>query len=143
VQHRRPLGRGRRLAAISAVAMLVGCLLPWYTAFGGTSGLPAQPFTAFSGSGLLVFLAGIGTLALVTLPYAAGDRPIAWAERWTPYLLLTGLAILGVLMWLFQFVGRDLAGLRPDAAPGLWVALAGVIGLSRGTFEIYQMPEQH
>jgi len=142
MQHRRPLGRGRQLAAISAVAILVGCLLPWYAA-GGSGGLPVLTFNAFAGAGLLVFLAAIGTLALVTLPYAAGDRPITWAERWTSYLILVALAGLGILLWLIQFVGRDLAGLRPDHAPGLWLALVGVIGLSRGTFEIYQMPEQH
>jgi len=123
------------------MAILVGCLLPWY-AVGGSGGLPTYARTAFSGGGLLVFLAAIGTLALVTLPYAAGDRPVRWAERWTSFLILTALAGLGIVLWLVEFMGRDLAGLRPDHAPGLWIALVGVIGLSRGTFEIYQMPEQ-
>jgi hypothetical protein len=141
MQHRRPLGRGRQLAAVSALAILVGCLLPWY-AVGGSGGLPVVTVNAFSGAGLLVFLAAIATLALVTLPYAAGDRPVPWAERWTSYLILAAVAGLGILLFLIQFVGRDLAGLRPDHAPGLWLALVGVIGLSRGTFEIYQMPEQ-
>ena len=35
--HRRPLGRGRRLAALAAVIMIVGCLLPWWQ-FGGAAG---------------------------------------------------------------------------------------------------------
>ena len=39
--HRRPLGRGRTLAAIAAAFMVVGCVLPWWQV-GGTPGIPAE-----------------------------------------------------------------------------------------------------
>jgi len=37
--HRRPLGRGRILATIAALAILVGCALPWYTVGGEVEGI--------------------------------------------------------------------------------------------------------
>ena len=46
------------------------------TALGGDGGLPAT-YNAFDGTGIVVFLAALATLALVALPYAAGDRPMA------------------------------------------------------------------
>ena len=38
---RRPLGRGRTLAAMAGLAIVVGCVLPWWTV-GGTSGHPGR-----------------------------------------------------------------------------------------------------
>ena len=73
--HRRPLGNGRRLALIGAIVLVVGCLLPWYTV-GGNGGLPELAMRAFDGTGIALFLAALATLALIALPYAAGDRPL-------------------------------------------------------------------
>jgi len=36
--HRRPLGRGRQLAALAAAVIVIACLLPWW-GFGGGDGL--------------------------------------------------------------------------------------------------------
>ena len=93
---------------------------------------------AFDGSGILAFIAGLGTLALVTLPYAAGDRPVS-ADRGLAYLLLVGVAALGVAMWPLQVID-DLSGLLPTQAPGWWIALVGVAVLARAAFEIFQEP---
>jgi hypothetical protein len=135
--HRRPIGRGRLLAVVGALVVLAGCLLPWY-AFRADVGLPADGFRAFDGSGILAFIAALGTLAIVTLPYAAGDRPVS-ADRGLAYALLTGLAALGVAIWPFQVI-EDLTGLLPDRAPGWWLALVGVVILGRAAFEIFQEP---
>jgi len=135
--HRRPLGRGRMLAVAGALVVLAGCLLPWY-AFQVDAGLPAEEFRAFDGSGILAFIAALGTLALVTLPYAAGDRP-ASADRGLAYLLLVGVAALGVAIWPLLVI-EDLSGLLPTRAPGWWVALVGLAVLGRATFEIFQEP---
>ena len=67
--HRRPLGRGRRLAAFAALIILVGCVLPWWQ-FGGGDGAAAPTGNAFEGAGILVFFSALATIALVTLPYA-------------------------------------------------------------------------
>ena len=46
--HRRPLGRGRTLAAIGGVVILVGCVLPWWQV-GQPGGLPPLPGNALRG----------------------------------------------------------------------------------------------
>ncbi len=136
--YRRPFGRGRLLAAGSSIAILIGCLpfLPWYTA-GGQEGLPPFPISAFDGSGIVVFLVALATLALVTLPYAAGDRPVS-VDRGLSYALLVVLGVAGFLVRVVEFVSRDPHGLRPDLAPGLWIAGVGLVGLARAAFEIGQ-----
>ena len=133
--HRRPLGRGRRLAILSAVVILAGCLLPWYTALGGATGLPAREFRAFDGSGILVFSAALVVVALAALPYAAGDRPVA-VDRWVSYLVATAIAAVGLLIWPVDMLSTGLGGFLPDRAPGFWLAAIGLVGLARATYEI-------
>ncbi len=132
---RRPMSRGRKVAIGAAVVLLVGCLLPWYTFVGD---LPQLPFRAFDGSGVLAFVAALATLALVALPYAAGERRVS-ADRWLPHAMLTGLAMLGVLLWPFNFLDRP-AGLLPDRALGYWLAMAGTIGLAWAARDIAREP---
>ncbi|HKG56294.1 MAG TPA: hypothetical protein VKA85_03535 [Candidatus Limnocylindrales bacterium] len=136
--HRRSLGRGRLLAIVSALVMLVGCVLPWYTVGGGED-LPARQFTAFGGSGILVFLAALATIALVALPYAAGDRPVS-TDRWLAYLLFAIAAWFGLAVWLLNLVGVFAQGLAPDRAPGFWVSVVGAIALTRAAYDIAHEP---
>ncbi len=142
--HRRPVGRGRLLAALSAIVVVVGCVLPWYTVGGDVGGIPARSVNAFDDlAGLVVFLTALAVLALVALPYAAGDQPVA-IDRWPSYLLLLIGGVAGVLLTVLSIVTGDLLldGLRPDRAPGIWIAAAGLIGLARATFEIAQQPDR-
>ena len=136
--YRYPLGRGRWIAAAAAVILLIGCVLPWYTAGGQVGGLPPVTGNAFESSGILVFLVALVTLALVTLPYAAGDRPIA-ADRWPPYLILLGVGIAGVALRIIDLLKVPGFGL-PDRSPGLWLVLIGLVLLARATFEIASSP---
>ncbi len=138
--HRRPIGRGRALAVVAAVVILVGCVLPWYGVGGGTSGLPAHDFRAFDGSGILAFIAALAVLALVTLPYAAGDRPVS-LDRGLAYILICVVAILGVLLWPADpnLLG-NVAGLLPNRAPGFWIAVGGVVILVRAVYDIAREP---
>ncbi len=92
--HRRPLGNGRRLALIGAIVLIIGCVLPWYV-LGGNGGLPRQAYTAFDGTGIVSFFAALATLALIALPYAAGDRPVA-IDNGFSFGLLAIAAIVGV-----------------------------------------------
>ena len=116
--------RGRRLAIVAAVLVLVGCLLPWYTWAGD---LPLIAFRAFDGSGILTFIAALATLALVALPHALTDRAVS-ADRWLAYAIVAGLAALGVLLWPFGFLDQP-AGLLPDRALGFWLSVVGAVGL--------------
>jgi len=143
--HRRPVSRGRILATLSAIVVAIGCILPWYTVGGELAAIPARSVNAFDGlAGLLVFLAALAVLALVALPYAAGDQPIA-IDRWPSYLLLLLAGATCLTLSVLSIVtGAYLAdGFRPDRAPGLWIALVGLIGLARATFEIAREPERH
>ena len=135
--HRRPLGRGRTLAAIAGPLLVVGCLLPWWKV-GGTPGIPAQSGTGMAGAGVLVFLVGLGTMALVALPYAAGDRPLG-LDRPLSFAILAVAGWIGLgwrvielaLIGAFQF-SMPLEVLTK--CPGIWISVLGLIVLSRATY---------
>jgi hypothetical protein len=141
--HRRPLGRGRTLAALAGVFIVVGCVLPWWKV-GGVSGIPAVGGNGFDGAGVVVFIVGIATLALVALPYAAGDRPLG-IDRWISYLLLTAAGWIGLAI---RIVGLSIDGAftftEPAQVftngPGLWLVILGMICLSRATYDMAREP---
>jgi hypothetical protein len=131
--HRRPLGRGRRLAALAAAVIIVACLLPWW-GFGGGDGLPAKTGNAFDGSGIIVFYAALATIALLAQPDAAGDVPVA-LDRSLSFVIVVvvgwlALAIRVVDLWTLGAIGL------PDRAPGLWLAGLGLIVLGRAVYDI-------
>lgn len=133
--HRRPLGRGRLLATISALIIVVGCLPPWFTVAGGATGLTALTVNAFTDKGIVVFVGALLVLALVSLPYAAGDKPVA-LDRTLSFAMLTGVMV-GAFVWrVVDLLGIDPTGLRPDLAPGLWLVAIGLLALVRATYEI-------
>jgi hypothetical protein len=139
--HRRPLGQGRLMAAVGAVLILIASFLAWYTAGGDAGGLNPISCNAFDGrcgtaGGMLDFIIALLVLGLVALPYAIGDRPIA-IDRGLSFLLLVVLGWLALLYALLSFLTQgDLTGLRPDRAPGAWLAVIGLIVLSRATYLI-------
>ncbi len=138
MMHARSLGGGRRLALVGAIVLIVGCLLPWYTV-GGDGGLPPESYQAFRyPQGLLAFLAGLGTLALVALPYAMSPRPVS-LDRGVVFGVLAGMAVLGVVLWV-PAVLDNIGGLRPDRAYGFWIAVVGAIMLARAAFDISREP---
>ncbi len=138
--HRRPLGRGRWLAALAAVVLLVACVLPWYTV-GDGQGLTALSLDAFQGAGILVFITALATLALVALPYAT-ESPVA-IDRTLSYVLLVALGFAGIVLRIVDALtsGLPLDGLRPDRAAGIWLATVALAVLARGAFEISQSRE--
>jgi hypothetical protein len=138
--HRRPLGRGRTLALVAAFVIVAGCLLPWFSV-GGAGGLPTTELRAFDGSGILTFLGALATLALIALPYAAGDRPVG-ADRTLAYGLAAALAVGGLALWPLDLLGEFVTGLLPDRAPGLWVALGGTLLLVRAVYDIAREPDR-
>ncbi|MBA2756794.1 MAG: hypothetical protein H0U37_05055 [Chloroflexi bacterium] len=140
---RRPLGGGRTLAALGAVVVLAGAVLPWWR-LGRPGELPPLSGNAFEGSGILVFLVAVATLALVALPYAMGDRPTA-IDRWISYAML---AVVGWIGLLFRVVQLTLEGaFRFDEpaqvftnGPGLWVAGIGLGILARAVYRMTREP---
>ncbi len=144
--HRRPLGRGRTLAAIAGVLIVIGCVLPWWKVGGAESGITALSGNGFEGAGIVVFLVGIATLALVALPYAVGDRPLG-IDRWLSYLLLTlagwiGLGIRFVTLLLDgAFTFTEPAQIFTNG-PGLWLTVLGLVVLSRATYDMAREPSR-
>lgn len=142
--HRHPLGRGRTLAAVAGAMLAIGCILPWWKVGGAGTGITPLQGNGFEGSGIIVFLVGIATLALVALPYATGDRPLA-IDRWLSYLLLTLVGWIGfgirvvalILDGAFQF--SEPAQVFTNG-PGLWIAILGLAILSRATYDMAREP---
>jgi len=135
--HRRPLGNGRRLAFIGAIVVLVGCLLPWY-AVGGDGELTPHVYRAFDGSGIATLLAALATIALVALPYAAGERPMG-VDRGLSFLLLALLALAGLILWVPGLLEVP-AGFLPDRAYGYWIAIVGTVIMLRAAYDIMLEP---
>ena len=134
--NRRTLGRGRILAGLGGLAALVGSFLPWYRVGGEANGLPAFSGAAFgvAGAGIVVFVVAVAVLALIALPIAAGDAPVA-IDRPASFTVVAvvGLIALGVSviqLWQLQALGL------PDRAPGLWLAGAGMLIVAWGAARV-------
>jgi hypothetical protein len=137
--HRRPLGRARRLAVLSALLLIVGAILPWWTS-GGRDELPATSGNAFEGSAILVFIVALAVIAVVTLPYAAGGRPVG-ADRWLTYLVLVAVAWIGLVARVIDLTVQGAFVFREPSdvvtrGPGLLIVILGLLLLSSAVFEM-------
>jgi hypothetical protein len=142
--HRRPLGGGRTLAALGGLVILVGCVLPWWQLAQPGGGLPPLTGNGLEASGILALLAAIGTLLLVALPYAVGDRPTP-VDRWEAFALLAVVGWIGVGWRIVDLIA--LGGFRFAEpvqvftnGPGLWITGIGLAILSRAVFLMTREP---
>jgi hypothetical protein len=135
---RRGLGRGRSLIAVGAVLAIIGMPLPWLTVGGIV--LSAQTANGFAGAGVVMFLAAVGMLALIVLPYTTRTRRVA-IDRPAAYLalVLVGAGALGVE--LINLIGTEGSRLAPMDAPGLWLAMAGMAIAIWGVLELLAAKE--
>lgn len=141
--HRRPLGRGRTLAALGGILIVAGTILPWWQV-GGDPGLPVASGNGLEGSGIVVFLVGVATLALVALPYAVGDRPTG-VDRSLSYALLAGLGWLAFAWRAIDLFTRGAFAFDEPAqvltnGPGLWLAALGLAILARAAYTMSLEP---
>ena len=134
---RRPLGRGRTLATLAGLAIVVGCILPWWKV-GGTTGITALSGNGLDGTGIIVFLCGIVTLALVALPYAAGDRPLG-LDRWLSFAFLAVAGWLAFVLRIVVLIGNGAFQYTEPiqvftSSPGLWLTGIGLVMLARAAY---------
>lgn len=140
---RRPLGNGRTLAAIGGIVIVIGCVLPWWRV-GSADGLTQLSGNGLEASGILVFLTGLATLALVTLPYAVGDRPTS-IDRTLVYGILVIVGWIGLAWRVIDLLANDAFQFSEPAqvftnGPGLWVAGLGLAILSRAVYQMAREP---
>lgn len=141
--HRRPLGTGRTLAAVGGTLIVVGSVLPWWQV-GGDPGLPVASGNGLEASGIVVFLVGLLTLALVALPYAVGDRPTG-IDRWFSYAVLAVVGWVGLGIRIVDLFLRGAFTFSEPAqaftnGPGLWIAGLGLAILSRAVYRMTREP---
>ena len=132
---RRGLGRGRLMIGSGAVLALVGMFLPWFS-LERDPGLPVITSNGFDGAAILLFVAAVGLLALLLLPYASasGRSPLDHASS---YVLLVGLAVVGLLVAGVQLWSDGALGIwPPDRCPGLWLAAIGTLLIAWGVAEV-------
>ena len=137
-------GGGRTLAAIAGPGHPRRLRPAVVAASAARAGLPPPSGNAFEGSGILVFLVGVATLALVALPYAAGDRPLG-LDRWLSFALARGrrLARLRLARHRPLRLGAFQFGDPLDVftnGPGLWVTGIGLAILSRAAYRMTREP---
>src|SRR5262245_9677272 len=132
--HRRPLGGARRLAGLAAIVIIVACLLPWFQT-SNDAGLPPLSGNAFSGSGVVVFFVALGVIALLALPYAAGDTPVS-VDRPVSFLILTVLGWIALAIRAIDLALTNPEVLFPTRAYGLWLAALGLLLLSRAVYNM-------
>lgn len=132
--HRRPLGAGRRLAGLAAIVIIAACFLPWWQS-SAEFGLTPLSNNAFEGAGVLVFFAALAVIALLALPYAAGDVPVG-IDRPLSFVIVTVVAWLAMGIHAVGIATRNLEALLPQRAYGLWLAVLGLVLLSRAVYDI-------
>lgn len=136
--HRRPLGAGRRLAGLASIVIIAACFLPWWQT-SSDLGLPSRSGNAFDGSGVLVFFVALAIIALLALPYAAGDVPVG-LDRPLSFLVVTVIGWIALVARVLDLALANLDAIFPQRAYGLWLAALGLIVLSRA---VYNLAREH
>lgn len=131
---RRGLGRGRTLIAIGAIIAIIAMPLSWQKAGGVV--LEVRTAWGFAGPGWLMFVAAVLMLAFILLPYTTRTRQLS-IDRALSYVVLLLVGVAGLLGAAFRLVGgEEEYGLTPLDAPGLWLAVVGMVVVTWGVLEL-------
>ena len=131
---RRPMGNGRRLAGLAAIVIAGACFLPWWRS-SSEGGLPALSGNAFDGAGVIVFFVALAVIALLALPYAAGDVPVG-LDRSLSFLILAVVGWIALAIRVVDLATTNVEAILPQRAYGLWLAALGLILLGRAVYAI-------
>ena len=122
------------LIAIGAVLAIVGVPLAWLKVGGVV--LSAETASGFEGAGVLVFLAAIGMLALILLPYTTRTGQVS-LDRPTSYLALLAVGLVGLVLEALNVLSTEGTRLLPTDIPGIWLAGIGMILATWGVAELF------
>jgi len=130
---RRGLGRGRTLIAIGAILAIISMPMAWLKVGGVV--LSAQTASGFEGAGVVMFLASVAMLALIVLPYTTRTRRVA-IDRPASYVVLLAIGVGALGVEIIKLFGTEGNSLAPMDAPGLWLAIAGMLLATWGVLEL-------
>ena len=122
------------MAGLASIVILAACFLPWWQT-SSDLGLPARSGNAFDGGGVIVFFVALAIIALLALPYAAGDVPVG-LDRPLSFLILTIVGWIALAVRLIDLGLTSLDAILPTRAYGLWLAILGLILLSRAVYDM-------
>ena len=111
---------------------------------GGDTGITAGERQRLRGQRDRRLPRGHRVLALVALPYAAGDRPLG-RRPLASFPILTVAGWIGLGLSVIQLVIAGAFSFSQPAqvftnGPGLWLAALGLIVLSRATYDMAREP---
>jgi len=133
---RRGVGAGRAIVGIGALLVIIAAFLPWSYAGGGDTELPRVTSDGFQGPAVASFLASIGLLALLILPYATSSGRSS-LDRWLSYVILGGIVVVGTVLHVLQLVPGGALRLTPPLdVLGLYLGVLGTLLVVWGVAEI-------
>jgi hypothetical protein len=137
--HHTSVSRGRWILTIGAVLVVGSCFLQWWQIGGDPGQLTRQSaigFNSTTGGVFPMFLAGVGTLLLITLPFAS-EKPVA-IDHPLAYLLLLGVVVASYALSAVGLAEKSLVPFPPQIGPGFWLAAIGILVMARGVFEFFE-----
>ena len=133
---RRGFGPGRGIVGIGAVLVIIGAFLPWSYAGGGDTELPRVTSDGFQGPGIASFIAAVGLLALLILPYATSSGRSS-LDRWLSYVILAAIVVVGTVLQVLQLLPGGALRLTPPLdVLGLYLGVLGALLVVWGVAEI-------
>ena len=142
------LGRGEKIAAVSAVLLLlIMFIFSWFgiDASGGTfsASAGANAWESFGLIDLILFITAVAAIALAVMRANAQDidAPLS------PAAVVAGLGILSVVLILFRIISPpdfgvgdlgDLAGVEVGREIGVFLGLIAAAGIAYGGYEAMQ-----
>ena len=129
--------RGHWLVAIGAIVIVGATFLQWWQTGGGSGELARISGVGISdGRVFMMFLVSVGSLFLVTLPFAS-EKPVG-IDHPLSYLALLAVLTGGYVWRLIDLAQHAILPWPPQQGVGFWLAAVGLVTFSRGVFEVFE-----
>ena len=118
----RGVEAGTVVAAVGAIALLVGLFLDWYSPGGLGPGEGASAWTVFEIVDLLLALLAVGVLLAVASAVAPSARMPAW-PAWT----VAGAGVAALVLVVTSLVNDPPAAFGASLGEGIWISFGGAV----------------